>query len=205
MFLFFNRFKPRPRTWLNTPLLVLLLGLTGTIIPDTYAQELERREARVQVTYLTHLLNYTRWNKDHLPVAGQSPKILVIGAERNGFIASLQYLLSQSDTKIGGISVKTSHVENGNALAELKKGAQVIVLMPDANLKLETIRKHSPSAVVFAFDRELVSQKGVDVSFVSSRNRVRLVLNENYFRRTSPKLSAKIANLKSVIEIIKNS
>jgi len=50
-----------------------------------------------------------------------------------------------------------------------------------------------------------VSQKGVDVSFVSSRNRVRLVLNENYFRRTSPKLSAKIANLKSVIEIIKNS
>ena len=186
-------------------MLILLLGLSGTIVPDTFAQELERREARVQATYLTHLLNYTRWNRDHLPVAGQSPQILVIGSEQNGFIASLQYLLSQSGTKIGGVPVGNTHILSGNALTDLKKGAQVIVLMPDANLSLDVIKKHSPGAVVFAFGRDFVVQKGVDVSFVSTRNRVKLILSENYFRRTSPKLSAKIANLKSVIEIIKHS
>ena len=191
--------------WLNTPLLVLLLVLSGTSTQDIYAKEFERRESRVQATYLTHLINYTSWTRDHLPEGGQSPKILVLGTERNGFIASLQYLLSQSDTKIGGISVKKSQVVSGNSLAELKKGAQVIVLMPDAKISLEAIRKHSPHAVVFAFGRDLVTKKGVDVSFVSSRNRVKLVLSEDYFRRTSPKLSAKIANLKSVVEIIKNS
>ena len=205
MILFSYRFKLRLFRWHAASLLILLLGLTGTIVPETFAQELERREARVQATYLTHLLNYTRWNRDHLPVAGQSPQILVIGSEQNGFIASLQYLLSQSGTKIGGVPVRNTHILSGNALADLKKGAQVIVLMPDANLSLDVIKKHSPGAVVFAFGRDFVVQKGVDVSFVSTRNRVKLILSENYFRRTSPKLSAKIANLKSVIEIIKHS
>ena len=205
MILFSYRFKLRLFRWHAAFLLILLLGLTGTIVPDTFAQELERREARVQATYLTHLLNYTRWNRDHLPVAGQSPQILVIGSEQNGFIASLQYLLSQSGTKIGGVPVRKTHILSGNSLTDLKKGAQVIVLMPDANLSLDVIKKHSPGAVVFAFGRDFVEQKGVDVSFVSTRNRVKLILSENYFRRTSPKLSAKIANLKSVIEIIKHS
>ena len=54
------------------------------------------------------------------------------------------------------------------------------------------------------FGREFVTQKDGDVAFVSERNRVKLVLSDQYFRRTSPKLSAKIANLKSVVEIVGN-
>ena len=41
-----------------------------------------------------------------------------------------------------------------------------------------------------------------DVAFISSRNRVKLVVSEKYFKRTSPKLSSKLVNLKSVVEII---
>ncbi len=89
-------------------------------------------------------------------------------------------------------------------MAEIKRGVQVVFIMPDSALDIKTIRKLSPSAVIFGFGRDFVTQGGGDVSFVASRNRVKLVLSENYFRRTSPKLSAKIANLKSVVEIIKN-
>lgn len=207
MILFTNRFLSKPAGWFLASAFILLLGFVGITSLTASPQELERREARVQATYLAHLITFTRWSQDHLPKQGTSPKIVVHGSEQNGFVASLEYLISQSNIEIGGVSAQFIHHENaksGNAMVEIKRGVQVVFIMPDSALDIKTIRKLSPSAVIFGFGRDFVTQGGGDVSFVASRNRVKLVLSENYFRRTSPKLSAKIANLKSVVEIIKN-
>ncbi len=202
-----NRFLSSPIRWLLVSAFVLLLGFGGITSLSASSQEIERREARVQATYITHLITFTRWSQDHLPKQGKLPTILILGSEQNGFVASLKYLLSQRNIEIGVVASRLFHFENpksANGMEAIKSGAQVVFIMPDCPLDIKNIRKISPSAVIFGFGRGFVTQKGGDVSFISSHNRVKLILSENYFRRTSPKLSAKIANLKSVVEIIKN-
>ena len=191
---------------------VFLLGLFAllgfaSVSNSLYAstEEQQRREARVQATYLIHLINFTRWSEAHLPEAGKAPEILVIGDETNGLVASLRYLIAESKVKIGGSRANFLHFTNAqseSARRKLEQGSQVVLLLPNAMFAPSEIRKISPSAVLFGFGPDFVTKAGGDVSFISSRNRVKLTLSETYFRRTSPKLSSKIANLKSVVVII---
>ena len=84
----------------------------------------------------------------------------------------------------------------------ISKGCQLVYVLPGSSLTPGEIFQLSESAVVFGEERDFVAGKGGDVSFVTARNRVKLVVGEKYFRRTSPKLSSKLVNLKSVVEII---
>ena len=170
------------------------------------ASEEERRTARVQATYLSHLVNFTRWEERHLPTGNQSPKIVVVGNESRGFVDSLQFLIRQNALKIEGQLVEFKHFDNSKkdeAREMLKnKGAQLVYVLPDSSFTPQEINELTESAVVFGEGRNFVTEKGGDVSFVTVRNRVKLVVSEKYFRRTSPKLSSKLVNLKSVVEII---
>ena len=186
---------------------VFTLGMSMNFKVEASTIEQQRREARVQATYLTHLVNFTTWSEEHLPEKGESPKILVLGQEKNGFVASLEYLISQSNVEVGGKPVEFEHIESRDQKlikSKLIKGYQVVFLMRKSVLSPQEIRNLCPSAVVFGFGRQFVTKKGGDVAFVSERNRVKLILSDQYFRRTSPKLSSKIANLKSVVEIVGN-
>ena len=185
---------------------VFTLGMSMNFKVEASTIEQQRREARVQATYLTHLVNFTTWSEEHLPDTGESPTILVLGQEKNGFVASLEYLISQSNVEVGGKPVQFEHIESQDQKpirSKLSKGCQVVFMMPDSVLTPRVIRNLCPSAVVFGFGRQFVTTRSGDVAFVTERNRVKLVLHYNYFRRTSPKLSSKIANLKSVVEIVR--
>tara|TARA_B100000886_G_scaffold321066_1_gene263007 strand:+ start:96 stop:734 length:639 start_codon:yes stop_codon:yes gene_type:complete len=186
---------------------VFTLGMSMNFKVEASTIEQQRREARVQATYLTHLVNFTTWSEEHLPEKDESPKILVLGQEKNGFVASLEYLISQSNVEVGGKPVEFEHIESRDQKlikSKLIKGYQVVFLMRKSVLSPQEIRNLCPSAVVFGFGRQFVTTKGGDVAFISERNRVKLILSDQYFRRTSPKLSSKIANLKSVVEIVGN-
>ena len=69
---------------------VFTLGMSMNFKVEASTIEQQRREARVQATYLTHLVNFTTWSEEHLPEKGESTKILVLGQEKNGFVASLE-------------------------------------------------------------------------------------------------------------------
>lgn len=169
------------------------------------ASEEERRTARVQATYLSHLVNFTRWEKRHLPEENEAPKIIVVGNESRGFVDSLEFLIKQNALRIEGELVEFQYFDNSKkaeARELLKKGAQLVYILPNSSFTPGEINELSESAVVFGEGREFVTEKGGDVSFVTVRNRVKLVVSEKYFRRTSPKLSSKLVNLKSVVEII---
>jgi len=185
---------------------VFTLGMSMNFKVEASTVEQQRREARVQATYLTHLINFTTWSEEHLPGTGESPKILVLGQEKNGFVASLEYLISQTKVEVGGKPVEFEHIESQDQKllkSKLRKGCQVVFVMPNGVLSPKEIRNLCPSAVVFGFGRQFVTNRSGDVAFVSERNRVKLVLSDQYFRRTSPKLSSKISNLKSVVEIVR--
>jgi hypothetical protein len=207
---FKSRFKQKLRA---RRLFVFLAGLAllfGLGMNELHAQspkaaEEERRTARVQATYLTHLVNFTRWEKRHLPEEKEAPKIIVVGNESRGFVDSLKFLIRQNALKIEGRSVEFYHFDNSRkpeAREMLKKGAQLVYVLPNSSFAPSEINELTESAVVFGEGREFVTEKGGDVSFVTVRNRVKLVVSEKYFRRTSPKLSSKLVNLKSVVEII---
>lgn len=184
--------------------IVALLGFAVGPTLDAQVKELQRREARVQATYLTHLINFTMWSEEHLPREGKPPTILVLGNESNGFIASLRYLATQSGLKIGGQSPKFIHLKRSEAkLAQsiLRKGCQFVFVMSNSSYKPKQINSLSKGAVVMGQGRIFVTKLKGDVSFIVAKNRVKIVVSESYFRRTSPKLSSKLANLKSVVEI----
>jgi len=205
-----SRFKQKLRARRSFVLLgglVLLLGFgtSSLLAQSTRASEEERRTARVQATYLTHLVNFTRWEKRHLPAEGESPKIIVVGNESRGFVDSLEFLIRQNALKIEGKLVKFEYFDNSRqaqAREALRKGCQLVYVLTNSSFTPEEINNLSDSAVVFGEGQEFVTDKGGDVSFVTVRNRVKLVVSEKYFRRTSPKLSSKLVNLKSVVEII---
>jgi hypothetical protein len=205
-----SRFKQKLRARRSFVLLgglALLLGLgTGSLQAQaSKASEEERRTARVQATYLTHLVNFTRWEQRHLPADNEAPKIIVVGNESRGFVDSLEFLIRQNALKIQGKSVEFHHFDNSRrpeALEMIKKGCQLVFVLPDSSFTPREINRLTKSAVVFGEGRDFVTEQGGDVSFLSVRNRVKLVVSEKYFRRTSPKLSSKLVNLKSVVEII---
>jgi len=208
---FTSRFKYKLRARRSFVLLgglSLLLGFGTSSLQaqSVKASEEERRTARVQATYLSHLVNFTRWEKRHLPAENEAPKIVVVGNESRGFVDSLEFLIKQNALRIEGELVEFHYFDNSRkdeAREMLKnKGAQLVYVLPNSSFTPQEINKLTESAVVFGEGREFVTDKGGDVSFVTVRNRVKLVVSEKYFRRTSPKLSSKLVNLKSVVEII---
>ena len=210
MSFFTSRFKQKLRARRSFVLLgglALLLGFGTSSLQaqSARASEEERRTARVQATYLSHLVNFTRWEERHLPKENQSPKIIVVGNESRSFVDSLQFLIRQNALKIEGQLVEFKHFDNSKkdeAREIIKQGCQLVYVLPGSSFTPHEINELSESAVVFGEGRNFVTEKGGDVSFVSVRNRVKLVVSEKYFRRTSPKLSSKLVNLKSVVEII---
>ena len=90
--------------------LVGFASLSNSLYAST--EEQQRREARVQATYLIHLINFTRWSEAHSP-EGKAPEILVLGDETNGLVASLRYLIAESKVKIGGSRANFLHFTNG--------------------------------------------------------------------------------------------
>ncbi|MBT3636841.1 MAG: YfiR family protein [Opitutae bacterium] len=210
MSFFTSRFKHKLRARRSFVLLgglALLLGFGTSSLQAQApkASEEERRTARVQATYLSHLVNFTRWEKRHLPAENESPKIVVVGNENRGFVDSLAFLIRQNALRIEGQLVKFEYFENSRkaeAREMLGKGCQLVYILPNSSFTPREINDLTESAVVFGEGRGFVTDKGGDVSFVTVRNRVKLVVSEKYFRRTSPKLSSKLVNLKSVVEII---
>ena len=90
----------------------MLLGMNGLQAQVPKASEEERRTARVQATYLSHLVNFTRWEKRHLPEENEAPKIIVVGNESRGFVDSLEFLIKQNALRIEGELVEFQYFDN---------------------------------------------------------------------------------------------
>ena len=92
----------------------LLFGAVESFAQPALASlEQDRKTARVQATYLTHLVNFTYWQEGHLPESGESPKVVILGGESRGFVQSLRFLVRQRALKISGQLVELHHFDIG--------------------------------------------------------------------------------------------
>ena len=185
----------------------LLCSGTCLFAQDAKSSAGERRTARVQATYLAHLVRFTHWDQNHLPAGNDAPQIVIVGDDDGGFVESLEFLLGQGGLKIEGKQAKLIYFDRSReaeARAMIRECCQLVYVLPSSSLTVREINTLTEKAVVFGSGKEFVTKEQGDVAFISSRNRVKLVVSEKYFKRTSPKLSSKLVNLKSVVEIIPN-
>lgn len=183
---------------------MLFTGLTPLAAKNSTSDE-KRRIARVQATYLTHLINLTQWEKDHLPTPSQSAKVVILGEKENGFTESLDFLLEQSGITIEGKKIEILHFRNGDKIkanAALENKPQIVFFLSSSDYDPKKIRELTKHSLLVGNERKFVTELKGDIAFNYSRNRVRLVISKKALMRRSPKLNSQISRLRSVVEII---
>jgi hypothetical protein len=107
--------------------------------------------------------------------------------------------------KIDGRDLEIIHLKNNlnnEAKLKLSQKPQVVFFLPESNFAVGEVKKLTPQSLLIGNGREFVVESGGDISFTSSKNRIRLVINKKTFSRKSPKLSSRISTLRNVVEIV---
>jgi len=175
------------------------------VVASTSLMDEKRRVGRVQATYLTHLIKFTNWEQSDLPSKAESAKIIMLGEDKNGIVESFRFLASQTKMKIDGRGLEIIHLKNNlNSEAKLMLSLkpQVVFFLPESNFAVGEVKKLTPQSLLIGNGREFVVESGGDISFTSSKNRIRLVISKKAFLRKSPKLSSSISALRNVVEIV---
>ena len=176
------------------------------VVASTSLMDEKRRVGRVQATYLTHLIKFTNWEQSDLPSKAESAKIIILGEDENGIVESFRFLASQTKMKIDGRILEIIHFKNNlnnEAKLKLSQKPQIVFFLPESNFVVNDIKELSPKSLMIGNGREFVVEFDGDISFTSSKNRIRLVINKKTFSRKSPKLSSRISTLRNVVEIVR--
>lgn len=171
---------------------------------ENKAMEEDRRNARVQATYVIRLVNFIRWETNE--TNQKEPfKIVVLGDENNGFVESLRFLVAQSQISSNNYSIEVFHFPNSEsqaAISMIEKGSQFIYFTKDSELELEDISPIRRTALLISEGRKFVSEQKGCIAFEQSRNRIKMIVNEKCFRRRFLKLSPVLSSLRSVVEVV---
>ena len=190
--------------------LLILLGVISANIGffDVSAQnkstEEDRRNARVQATYITRLVKFIRWEGNSTNEE-ESFKIVVLGNENIGFVKSLSFLVEQSSLKADGHPVEVFHFTNAqkkDALEFINRGVHFIYFTPDCRYTMADIFPFRKGALYISEGRDFVVMDKGCIAFERTRNRLKLVVNETCFRRKFAKVNPVLTSLRSVVEVV---
>ena len=166
---------------------VMLIGVCPVVsMPD--AVDEKRRIARLKATYLIHLIKFSKWSPEDLPKNDQAPKILILGDDGNGLVDAFKFLASQSTLKIQNNKVDIMHFENDQkkeAIEKFIEKPQLVYILSDSVYKFNELKNLSPKSLFIGNGREMVVKSGGDISFLYSKNRVRLIVSKRVFTRIS--------------------
>ena len=200
----FPQFLGVRRFFVLSWLFCVLFGILPIFANEGSTDE-KRRIGRVQATYLTHLINFTQWDKTDLPAGQDSAKILILGEDQKGIVEAFQFLVTQSKMKIEGRKVEVVHIQNKrevDARNFLAQKPQVVFFLKNSDFPVNSAQKISPQSLTVGNGREFVEVTEGDIAFVTNKNRIRLVMRKGTFSRKSPKLSSRISILRNVVEIV---
>jgi hypothetical protein len=165
----------------------------------------ERRNARLQATYITRLVKFIRWD-DSSEESKEPFNIVVLGNEDVGFVQSLRFLVNEGDVSVGDRPVVVKHYVNSQskeALEFVEKGVEFIYFTTKSSLNVSDIMPIRNGAMFIAEGRGFVENESGCIGFVKTRNRMKLVFNETCFKRKFAKVSPVLTSLKSVVEVVK--
>ena len=169
--------------------------------------EEDRRNARVQATYVTRLVGFIRWESNETQEE-KAFKIIVLGDEKNGFVESLRFLVKQNELSSNSRQIEVFHFPNSksrDALNKIKEGAQFVYFTNDCELRIQDISPIRVTALLISEGREFVSEQNGCIAFEKTRNRIKMIVNETCFRRRFLKLSPVLSSLRSVVEVVGRS
>ena len=204
-------FKSRFKYYLRASALLALFGIicvnfgSLSVSAQNKASEQDRRNARVQATYITRLVKFIRWDGNSSK-EDESFKIVILGNENLGFVNSLDFLVEQSNLSVEGNAVEVVHFPNSKfeqALKFISNGVHFIYFTNDCKYSLNDVLPVRNGALFIAEGRDFVVSKKGCIAFERSRNRIKLVVNETCFRRKFAKVNPVLTSLKSVVEVVK--
>ena len=181
----------------------LNLGLYSLGAENKANQE-DRRNARVQATYMIRLVNFIRWETNG-SIQKEPFKIVVLGDENEGFVESLRFLVAQSEMSSINHPIEVYHFPNSQsqaAISKIEKGSQFIYFTNDSKLKLEDIAPIRMTALLISEGRKFVSEQKGCIAFEQRSNRIKMIVHEKCFRRRFFKLSPVLSSLRSVVEVV---
>lgn len=202
-----SRFNRKPKAWALSTILVLLGLFFGNqvLCGESKKVEEDRRNARVRATYVTRLIQFIRWDTNSTQQS-ESFKIAVLGNENVGFVQSLKFLASQSNTNSNGHPVTVAHFLNSqreDALRYIKSGVHFIYFTQDSDLTVSELKPIRNGAMFLAEGRSFVVDGSGCIGFEKTRNRIKLIVNEHCFRRRFAKVDPVLTSLRSVVEVVK--
>ena len=165
----------------------------------------DRRNARVQATYIARLVKFIRW-EENSTVEQESFKIVVLGNENLGLVKSLNFLVEQSNLSADGHPVKVFHFPNrkfDNGLKFINRGVHFIYFTQDCKYTLDDVLPFRKGALFLSEGRDFVVHNNGCIAFEKTRNRVKLVVNDTCFKRKFAKVNPVLTSLKSVVEVVR--
>lgn len=201
-----SRSKFKTKAWAFSTLFVLfgLFSGNSALCGESKKVEEDRRNARVRATYVTRLVQFIRWDSNSTQQS-DSFKIAVLGNENVGFVQSLKFLVSQSNVNSNGHPVTVAHFLNSqreDALKYIKSGVHFIYFTQDSDLTVSELKPIRNGAMFLAEGRSFVVEGSGCIGFEKTRNRIKLVVNENCFRRRFAKVDPVLGSLRSVVEVV---
>ena len=177
---------------------VLILGLVSeTIFGQPIEQE--KKLARLEATYLSHLSKYIQWDENS---SKSNFKIIIHGDDRAKFVDTLEYVFKISNPELASGILEFSNNQTDAALLEINKGFNFLIILQNSSMKAEQLSGMEKLGVVVVNSEKLFKSSNAQIAFEHSQNRVRLLIDRYYIGEKRNQISAKLADLKSAVKVI---
>lgn len=184
---------------------ICLNMVSSHVLAQNKSSAEDRRNARVQATYIARLVKFIRW-EENSTAEQESFKIVVLGNENLGLVKSLNFLVEQSNLSADGHPVKIFHFPNrkfDNGLKFISRGVHFIYFTQDCKYTLDDVLPFRKGALFLSEGRDFVVHNNGCIAFEKTRNRVKLVVNDTCFKRKFAKVNPVLTSLKSVVEVVR--
>ena len=177
---------------------VLILGISSNY---TIGQSVEqqRKLARLEATYLTHLTKYVKWDNQD---AGTRLKIIIHGDDRFNFSETLSFAIKISNPKETVEILSFTNAQSQQALNEANKGFNFFVSLNNSVITGKQLTELSGKGIFVVHGQGLLKSSPAQVAFEYNQNRVRLLIAKQAIGDKKNQISSKLAELKSAVKVV---
>lgn len=168
------------------------------------SDEEDRRNARVQASYITRLVKCIRWEENSTE-SQKNFKIVVVGDETDGLVNSLSFLVEQSNLSSETHFIEVFHYPNSKseeAIDFITTGTNFVYFTQDSILTVKDVTPYRNGALLLSQGRKFVELERGCIAFEKKKNRVKLIVNTRAFTRKISHVSPAFTSLKSVVEVV---
>ena len=166
--------------------------------------EEDRRNARVQASYITRLVKCIHWEENSTK-RQKNFKIVVLGDETAGLVNSLSFLVEQSNLSSETQFIEVFHYPNSKseeAIDFITAGTNFVYFTQDSILTVKDVTPYRNGALLLSQGREFIELERGCIAFEKKKNRIKLIINVRRFDLETFHVNPALTSLKSVIELV---